>query len=115
MKFLNSIYLVLLFSLPFVSYAQRTQTYENEISVYNRALELFKKEQYGEAQKHFMDYARQTKQRETRINAEYYAGVCAMELFNADAITLLQNVTLRYPEHSKAKVAQFQLGKYYYR
>jgi TolA-binding protein len=101
--------------LPAAVSAQRTDIYENDIRYYNRALELFNKEKYGVAQKHFLMYAQRTKDRETRINAEYYAGVCAMELFNQDAINLLLGVALRYPEHSKAQPALFNLGKYFYR
>ena len=95
--------------------AQRTETYESDIRYYNRALELFNKEKYGDAQKHFLLYTQISTDRETRINAEYYAGVCAMELFNPDAINMLNAVVLKYPEHSKAQPALFNLGKYFYR
>lgn len=101
--------------LPATTYAQRTETYESDIRYYNRALELFNKEKYADAQKHFLLYMQISKDRETRINAEYYAGVCAMELFNPDAINLLNGVALKYPEHSKAQPALFNLGKYFYR
>lgn len=101
--------------LPNQATAQRTDIYENDIRYYNRALELFNKEKYGVAQKHFLLYAQRTQDRETRINAEYYAGVCAMELFNPDAINLLNRVAIKYPEHSKAQPALFNLGKYFYR
>lgn len=101
--------------MPQRAAAQRTDAYENDIRYYNRALELFNKEKYGVAQKHFQLYAERTRDRETRINAEYYAGVCAMELFNPDAINMLNKVALRYPEHSKAQSALFNLGKFFYR
>ncbi len=106
---------IALFFLPGETQAQRTDIYENDIRYYNRALELFNKEKYGVAQKHFLLYAERTRDRETRINAEYYAGVCAMELFNPDAINLLGKVAIRYPDHSKAALALFNLGKYFYR
>ncbi len=95
--------------------AQRTAVYDQQLRYYNRALELFEKEKYAAAQKHFLLYTSISTDRETAINAEYYAGVCAMELFNADAITLLNSVRLKYPEHSKAQLANYQLGKYFYR
>lgn len=101
--------------IPQQTSAQRTEVYEADLRYYNRALELFNKEKYATAQKHFLWYAQFSKDRETRINAEYYAGVCAMELFNPDAINLLNNVYLKYPEHSKAQPALFNLGKYFYR
>jgi tetratricopeptide (TPR) repeat protein len=103
------------FALPQNSFAQRTQTYDSDIRYYNRALELLDKEKYGDAQKHFLMYANISTDRETRINAEFYAGVCAMELFNPDAINMLNAVVLKYPEHSKSQPALFNLGKYFYR
>jgi TolA-binding protein len=115
---LFSIQCALIAAFSFVSNkaaAQRTDVYENDIRYYNRALELFNKEKYGVAQKHFLMYAERTKDRETRINAEFYAGVCAMELFNPDAINMLSRVAIKYPEHSKAQPALFNLGKYFYR
>jgi TolA-binding protein len=101
--------------LPQISVAQRTEVYEADLRYYNRALELFNKEKYAVAQKHFLWYVQFSKDRETRINAEFYAGVCAMELFNPDAINLLNGVAIKYPEHSKAQPALFNLGKYFYR
>jgi TolA-binding protein len=96
-------------------FAQRTEVYDVDLRYYNRALELFTKEKYAVAQKHFLWYSQFSKDRETRINSEFYAGVCAMELFNPDAINLLNGVAIKYPEHSKAQPALFNLGKYFYR
>lgn len=105
---------VMLFS-PAPVLAQKTLVYENPHHLYSQGLELFDKEKYAAAQNYFLQYAQVTRERESRINAEYYAGVCAMELFNADAINLLTDIFTSYPEHPKAKLAVFQLGKYYYR
>ena len=104
-----------LFILPAATIAQRTAVYDTDLRYYNRALELFNKEKYADAQKHFLWYAQFSTDRETRINSEYYAGVCAMELMNPDAINLLQGVFIKYPEHSKAQPALYNLGKYFYR
>jgi TolA-binding protein len=110
------VYLLLFISTSLSSLlAQKTETYSNSLRIYQRAQELFEHEQYGEAQKHYLMYADKTSERELKINALYYAGVCAMELMNPDAINLLNNIHLNYPEHSKAKPALYQLGKYYYR
>ncbi len=110
-----SLLILLLVTVSSNLWAQRTETYEADLRYYNRALELFTKEKYAVAQKHFAWYSQFSKDRETRINAEFYAGVCAMELLNPDAINLLNGVSLKYPEHSKAQAAQFNLGKYFYR
>ena len=96
---------------PQLLLAQRTEIYETDLRYYNRALELYNKEKYAVAQKHFLWYAQFSKDREAKINATYYAGVCAMELFNPDAINLLNSVAIKYPEHNKAQPATFNLGK----
>lgn len=95
--------------------AQKTLNNEHAYKIYKDAYELFLKEKYAPAQQLFTQYINTTADRETAINARYYAGVCAMELFNADAIAALTEVTDNYPEHPKAKLAVFQLGRYFYR
>ncbi len=111
-----SIYSILLSLFFFTNtYAQKTQVYENPLYHYNLAHELLQHEQFGEAQKHFQTYIENARDRETMVNAKYYIGVCAMELFNPDAINYLLAVNADYPEHAKSKPALFQLGKYYYR
>jgi TolA-binding protein len=116
-EFLKPVYgcLFILFLIPDSGFAQRTLVYEDVSRIYQRGLELFDKEKYGVAQKHFLMYAERSKDRETKANAEYYAGVCAMELFNPDAINLLNSVRRKYPEHAKANLATYQLGRYFYR
>ena len=101
--------------MPLGIWAQKTEVYNQPQRIYNRAIELFEHAQYGEAQKHFLLYMERSDARELSVNAMYYAGVCAMELFNPDAVNYLLGVYSKFPEHAKAKPAIFQLGKYYYR
>jgi len=116
-KVLIKLFFVFIFFtfLSFLAKAQKTLVYEDNSQIYKRAIELFDKGKYAVAQKHFIEYAEVTNDRETKINAEYYAAVCAMELFNPDATTLLNNIRINYPENPKANLATFQLGKYFYR
>ncbi len=95
--------------------AQQTAIYTDEIKYYNRALELFDKEKYAAAQKHFTWFAQITSNKLQQMDAQYYAAVCAMELFNADAESLLNGIIVKYPETSRSKLAVFQIGKLHYR
>ncbi|MCF8255259.1 MAG: tetratricopeptide repeat protein [Bacteroidia bacterium] len=95
--------------------AQQTMVYTDEIKFYNRGIELFDKEKYAAAQKHFDWYQRIGHQPLNKINAEYYSAVCAMELFNPDAENLFLQIVNKYPENPKSKLAILQLGKLYYR
>ncbi|WP_417592799.1 tetratricopeptide repeat protein [Owenweeksia hongkongensis] len=54
---------------------------------YENGLELFRKGQYGNAQRLLDDVAEEEyyNDRETRASAAYYAAICAMKLYNSDA------------------------------
>jgi len=52
---------------------------------------------------------------EVSVDAEYYAALCAMKLFNKDAEYLLTQFVLNHPESPKVGDVHFQLGKYNYR
>lgn len=112
-KFL--ILLLLTFLLVGKINAQQTRIYTDELKYFNRGLELFEKEKYASAQKHFSWYQQIAKDDFNRINAAYYVAVCAMELFNPDAAQAFQAISNKYPQHPKAKLAVFQLGKLHYR
>lgn len=95
--------------------AQQTMIYTDQIKFYNRGLELFDKEKYAAAQKHFDWYNSLSNQQLNKVNSEYYSAVCAMELFNPDATQKLKQITHKYPNNVKSKLAIFQLGKLNYR
>ena len=109
------VFLLFLLMVSFNSKAQRTAVYEDEMRFYNRGIELFEKEKYAAAQKHFSWFAGITKDPQLKINSSYYAATCAMELFNGDAESQLMSVIQKYPENPKAKLAKYQLGRLYYR
>lgn len=97
------------------SNAQQTLIYTDEIRFFNRGLELFDKEKFATAQKHFIWYTQVSKDAQTKINAQYYAAVCAMELFNPDAEQQFKQLISSNPQHPKAKLSVFMLGKLNYR
>ncbi len=115
MKLKKLVLLLVTFASVSAAFAQKTLNNEHSFKIYKEAYELFYKEKYASAQQLFAQYQRISTDRENTINAAYYAGVCAMELFNADAIAMLSAVANQYPEHPKAKLALFQLGRYFYR
>jgi TolA-binding protein len=48
-------------------------------------------------------------------NAQYYEAVCSLELGNDDAESLFLKFIKEHPENPLAKVAYFQIGKYYFK
>src|ERR1700754_2026035 len=48
-------------------------------------------------------------------NAQYYEAVCALEVGNDDAESLFMKFIKEHPENPLAKVAYFQIGKFYFK
>lgn len=116
-KIFNIFSIIILLGLSSTGFAQRNLVYNSPEAEYQNALELFNKEKYGAAQKLFNKTIELIKdeQSEVRINAEYYAAICSIELFNTDAEYRLKKFMNNYPENPKIKMANFQLGKLQYR
>ncbi|MES2628949.1 MAG: tetratricopeptide repeat protein [Bacteroidota bacterium] len=108
--------LCLLFCATFVS-AQRTAVHHDKPVNYKAATDLFDKEKFSAAQKKFDEIIQSTQDPndEWRVNAEYYKALCALKLFNKDAVFLLAEFVKRHPESKWIEPAYFQLGNYYYR
>jgi tetratricopeptide (TPR) repeat protein len=100
-----------------VSVAQQSSIYTEEYADYRTAQDLFDKEHYSAAQEKFFKVIGDIDnlQDEIRINSEYYAAICALELFHKDAEQLLNQFLFDHPDHPKGKKINFQLGRYYYR
>jgi tetratricopeptide (TPR) repeat protein len=79
-------------------------------------LDLFEKEKYGAAQHYFEKAAQHSdKNSLVRTDAEYYAALCAVELFNKDAEDLLIAFIHAHPESPHVRMACYNLGRYKYR
>ncbi len=118
MRFLQRIFIFLLLLVPAAcTFSQQTTVYNPPDADYKLAIELFQKQKYGSAQKQFEALIPVIKDRNSlvRTDAEYYAAVCAMELFNKDAEVLLKNFIANHPESPKVRQVNFQLGKLYFR
>src|SRR3990170_6122119 len=97
--------------------AQQNTIYSNRIDDYKLGLELFEKQKYVAAQKNFLKTIESidNPNSEVAIDAEYYAALCAIELFNSDAEFLMTGFIENHPENHKIKIAYFQMGKYKFR
>lgn len=98
------------------AFSQRTTVYTHEDADFKTGLELFQKQKYGSAQRIFQKVIESHPPYSlVRIDAEYYAAVSAIELFNKDGELLLKNFIKDHPESPRVKTAYFYLGKYNYR
>jgi len=98
-------------------YAQKTMVFTHPDEAYKTGLDLFEKEKYGVAQKHFRNAIESygDAQPEFKANARYYEALCAMELFNPDAGYLISTFIAEHPENSKVNRARFYMGEFQYR
>ena len=63
------VFMVFIFTNKSKIIAQRTAIYEDETRIYQRAIELFDKEKYAAAQKHFNLFAEKSKDQIYVVNA----------------------------------------------
>ncbi|MEJ6491419.1 MAG: hypothetical protein QNL60_03045, partial [Flavobacteriales bacterium] len=105
---------VLLFSA--FSWGQSTDKYNSVYAGFYRGEELFLKEQFSAARKEFHDFTQEFKEYNDPLyaKARYYEGLSALELYQNDAVDLLENFNQNYPESIYKNTIIFRLGKYYY-
>lgn len=106
----------LLFALACTTYGQRSLIYSVPDQDYARAMELYQKQKYSTAQHFFNKVIENPTSKNTvyRSNAEYYAALCALELFNPDAENLLVTFINTNPASNKVNEASYNMGRHYY-
>lgn len=113
---MNRLLVVLFLSISSISISQTSEKYNSDYANFFRAEELYQKQQYVAARKEFRNFLNSFPQTTDPmyIKALYYEGVSALELFNNDAVALLESFNRNYPESIYKKDVYFRLGKYYY-
>lgn len=118
--FRAKIYIISIFCLLFIALplsAQQTEYYQNPEERYRMGLELYHKKQYVAAQKEFeaiVEYSRGANS-EMAVNAEYYAAICAIQLFNADADYKLEEFVRNYPTSSRINEAYYTMADFQFK
>lgn len=113
--------LLLIFLLTIIvsgnTYAQQTMAHDEPDATYRQAMELYNKEKFGAAKELFLHTIAQIKdpRNETRANATLYAAICAAELFNPDAESILASFLKDHPTHTGQRLAWFYMGNLNYR
>jgi len=114
---MNRLIFIALFLITFqLSFAQKTVFHNDINNEFRSALDLFSKEKYGAAKKKFTNVIKLANdpRSEMSSNSAYYAGICAVKLFNNDAERLLTDFIAENPEHAKINIAHFYLGSFYF-
>lgn len=115
---MNRILIILFAVFVSVAYSQSSEKYNSEYENFYRAEELFVKEQYAAARiefRAFIDGFDKSRPNDPSfVKAQYYEAVSALELYNNDAVTLLEAFNRTYPESIYKMDIYFRLGKFYY-
>jgi tetratricopeptide (TPR) repeat protein len=108
--------LLILILLPLTTFGQQTEKYVSDYASFYRAEELYEKAQYSAAREEFRGFINQFKNENDPlyVKALYYEGISALELFNNDAIPLLQAFNKKYPENIYKYIIGFKIGNYFF-
>ncbi|MDR2970976.1 MAG: tetratricopeptide repeat protein [Bacteroidales bacterium] len=96
--------------------AQKAVVFDSPKFEFDNAMELYQKEKYGSAQQYFKWVFENTtdKQQDLKTDSYFYMALCASNLFNDDAIFLLNNFIVKFPVSAQVPQAYFALGKFYF-
>ncbi len=99
------------------AFAQQRHSHYDPSKKYEKAQELFTKQQYSAARKQFRDFLQEEPDApiNNRINAEYYSAISGAELYHPDAEAEIVAFIDRHPESLKAKTAWFEAARVLYR
>lgn len=108
--------IILLGFSPLFFYAQETEKYASHYADFFRAEELFEKSQFSAARKEFRNFIENNKNENDPlfVKALYYEGISALELYNNDAIPLLESFNKRFPENIYRNQIGYRIGKYFF-
>ncbi|QKG79580.1 tetratricopeptide repeat protein [Tenuifilum thalassicum] len=108
--------LTLVFSISLISFAQESIRLSSDNAKYEKAVDLFEKEMFADAQKAFESYLQTLLDGyyQKRVNTEFHIAMCAIALNNQDAEYLIGQFILKYPESELIDQAYFAMGKIQY-
>ena len=112
---------ITLFFFVFVTclnlYAQQSLVFTAANSDFRNAMDLYQKEKFVPAQQYFKKVIESIDDvhSEVRIDAEYYAALCAVEMFHANAESMLKKFIEEHLESSHLVSAYFNLAKFQFR
>ena len=110
-------YIFVLFTiLSLTVFSQKTDKYSGEYIQFFLAEELFQKLQFGAARNEFRGFINSIKDENDPliVKAYYYEGLSALELYNNDAISLLETFNNSYPDNIYKHTIGFKVGKYFF-
>ncbi len=102
-----------LLALPGIR-SQETMAYSHDQKTYQKALELYRNQQYQAAQTLFEQVRDHTSDEETRANSSYYIANAAVRLNQLGADRLMEDFVEQYPTSTKRNAAYMDVADYYF-
>lgn len=112
-KFSGLFFLFFLMELTAVS-AQKSAIYTNDLQDYNRAVSLYKDNQYQSAQIIFDKVKASNKSVDIQADCAYYSANCAIHLNQSNADEAMENFVRDYPTSPKQNQAFIEVAHYYF-
>ncbi len=105
---------LLLMGSPALLFSQQTAIYTNELKEFDRAIELYKDQQYQSAQIIFEKVKNQNKNQDVQADCAYYIANCAIHLNQYGADKLIEDFVEDYPTSTKQNQAYIEVAHYYF-
>ncbi len=112
-KFSRLFFLLFLMMFTVVS-AQKTAIYTNDLQDFNRAISLYKENQYQSAQIIFDKVKSAIKSTDIQADCAYYSAICAIHLNQSNADVVMENFVRDYPTSPKQNQAFIEVAHYYF-
>lgn len=114
MSQLKKLFFMSLISVTASVSAQKSAIYTNEFEDFNRAVSLYKNNQYLSAQIIFDKVREQNKNLDVQADCAYYSANCAIRLNQSDADAKMENFVADYPTSPKQNQAFIEVAHYYF-
>ena len=114
MRKLSKLFFMLLFFVITSVSAQKSAIYTNEFEDFNRAVSLYKNNQYLSAQIIFDKVKEQNKNSDVQADCAYYSANCAIRLNQPDADEKMENFVRDFPTSPKQNQAFIEVAHYYF-
>ncbi len=114
MQKFSYLYIGIIFILSNLGFSQKSAIYSNDLVDFNRAVLLFKNQQYQSAAIIFDKVRDENKNQDIQSDCAYYSAVCAIHLNQSNADDLMENFVKDYPTSPKQNQAYQEVANYYF-
>ncbi len=106
---------LIFFLLSTQAIAQDVLIQQKAVRLYKTGIELMAQNQYAAASENFTEYlASSPSSGNQKQDAEYYRGICSLNLYHTDAEKQLQDFIDNNPSNPKASIAYADLANFFY-